>query len=286
MARSTPPLTWFRAFEAAARRLSFTAAAEELGLTQSAVSQQVRALEQRLGAALFLRKARGIALTDDGRRLLPQVAAALQTLAAATHAFDAGPARDLLTIATSVSVAQHILAPRIADFRAAHSGLRIRILSAIWPDDFAAPIADVEIRFGSEPQVGAGAQRLTPDRLIAVAARPLETPLHEQPLIEAVGTAERWSHWAEATAYAAPLEPQLHVDSYGMALDLARHGAGVALVSSLLAASALQGGAAALAHEASILGRDGYFLAQRKETAAAAAFAAWLREAVAGPPLR
>ena len=70
MTRTLPPLTWFRAFESAARHLSFTAAAGELSLTQSAISQHVRALEQRLGDRLFVRKARGVALTDAGRRLL------------------------------------------------------------------------------------------------------------------------------------------------------------------------------------------------------------------------
>ncbi|MEM6498530.1 MAG: LysR family transcriptional regulator, partial [Pseudomonadota bacterium] len=67
MSRSLPPLTWFRAFEAAARYLNFTTAADELGLTQSAVSQHVRALEERFGTQLFERKPRGLALTDDGR---------------------------------------------------------------------------------------------------------------------------------------------------------------------------------------------------------------------------
>ena len=65
MAKSLPPLTWFRAFEAAARHLSFTAAANEIGMTQSAVSQQVKSLEMRLGVALFTRQARGLSLTDS-----------------------------------------------------------------------------------------------------------------------------------------------------------------------------------------------------------------------------
>ena len=99
-------MTWFRAFEAAARHLSFTAAADELGLTQSAVSQHVRALEVRFGIQLFQRRPRGLALTDDGRKLLPKVGVALDTLADAAATFDADPTSDLLTIATSVSVAQ------------------------------------------------------------------------------------------------------------------------------------------------------------------------------------
>jgi len=105
MAKSLPPLTWFRAFEAAARNLSFTAAADEIGMTQSAVSQHVKALESRLGVALFIRKARGLALTDDGRKLIPQVASALGTLTAASRIFETGTTQNLLTVATSVSVA-------------------------------------------------------------------------------------------------------------------------------------------------------------------------------------
>lgn len=276
MPRNLPPLTWFRAFEAAARHLSFTAAADELGLTQSAISQQVRALEQRLGAALFVRKARGLALTDDGRKLLPQVGAAIQTLTQATRAYEVGPSRDLLTVAASVSVLQHILSPRIAEFLAQNQGLRLRVLSAIWPDDFNAPIADVEIRFGSKQQVGASAQRLTPDRLIAVAARPLHRPLETQTLIEAVGAAEGWAQWAQHCGYAVPLEPRVHVDSYGLALDMARDGAGVALTSSLLAAQALSSGDVVQAHEGEIEGQDGYFLAARADSAPAAAFKDWL----------
>lgn len=81
MSRSAPPVTWFRAFEAAARHLSFTAAADELGMTQSAVSQQVKAMETRFDTALFTRKPRGLALTDAGRKLVPQVAQALQLAA-------------------------------------------------------------------------------------------------------------------------------------------------------------------------------------------------------------
>ena len=91
MAKSLPPLPWFRSFEAAARSLSFTAAAQEIGLTQSAVSQQVKALETRLGVPLFVRRPRGLSLTDEGRKLLPQVAQALAGLAAAADSYGAPP---------------------------------------------------------------------------------------------------------------------------------------------------------------------------------------------------
>ena len=165
-----PPLTWFRAFEAAARCLSFTGAASELGMTQSAVSQQIRLLEQRLGVALFRRLARGIELTDEGRRLIPKVSGAIETLEDVTREFDSGSEGPDLTIAASVSMIQWYLAPGLPRFRRRHPQSVIRLINTTWPDEFHRPIADVEIRFGSEAMVGKGATRLTPDESILVAA--------------------------------------------------------------------------------------------------------------------
>ena len=106
MARALPPVAWFRAFESAARHLSFTAAAEELGLTQSAISQNVRSLEVRFSTILFERKPRGLALTDAGRRLLPDVTAAMGSLSNAAGIFEGASESGLLTVAASVSFAQ------------------------------------------------------------------------------------------------------------------------------------------------------------------------------------
>jgi DNA-binding transcriptional LysR family regulator len=283
-ARTLPPLTWFRAFEAAGRHLSFTAAADELALTQSAISQQVRALEVRLGTRLFLRKPRGLALTDDGRKLLPKVGSALEALAAAAGTFDTGPARGMLTIATSVSIAQWVIVPAIKDFLAAHPGLRIRILSTIWPDDFKTSIADVEIRFGSEKQVGAGAQRLLPDGLIAVASPQTTGRLENQLLIETVGTSEGWRSWARHAHYAAELEATIHVDSYGMALDFAMQGIGVALTSSLLAARWLASGRILQTHPAVLTSTEGYYLAVDSASGPALEFGRWLTEVALAHP--
>ena len=271
MARALPPLTWFRSFEAAARHLNFTAAAQEIGLTQSAVSQQVRLLEQRLGVSLFARKARGLALTDDGRKLLPKVGASLGQLAEATAAFDTGTAEDVLTVATSVSVARWIIAPRLSSFLDQHPDVKVRIISTIWPDDFRTPLADVEIRFGSAKQVGRGAVQLGPDGLIAVCA-----PNGVARLIETVGTSEGWQDWAKAAGQSIEATPSIFVDSYGAALDLAASGAGTALVSAWLAAGAVKSGRLVQTDPAQIIGTEGYFLARNADTPAAAAFANWI----------
>ncbi len=275
MGRSLPPLTWFRAFEASARHLSFTAAAAEIGLTQSAVSQQIKALETRLRVALFTRKARGLALTDDGRRLLPQVGAALERLAVATDMFDAGPTDELLTVAMSVSIAQWVVAPRLARFTTPNPGLRLRILSAIWSDDFHTAMADVDIRFGSRKQAGDSALELTPNRLIALTSPHMTKPLSEAPLIETVGTSDGWRRWGAAVGVDG-LNPTLYADSYGMALHLAAHGNGVALASELLAGHALASGQLIRAHPAAIAGKEGYYISINHPSAAAQQFQSWL----------
>ncbi len=274
MAKSLPPLTWFRAFEAAARHLNFTAAANEIGLTQSAVSQQVKSLETRLRVSLFTRQARGLLLTDDGRRLLPQVGAALQTLSNATQDFDTGPQQDLLTVAASVSITQWVITPYLAKFSARYPHIRLRFLSAIWPDDFHSARADVEIRFGSEKQVGQNAQALTPSQMIALKSPTLSGRLEELPLIGAVGTTDNWSSWNEG--HATDLRPTLFADSYGMALQLAAHGNGVALVSELLARHALDTSVLIRAHPGSIPSTDGYYLSVKEDNASARQFSDWL----------
>ena len=171
MPKSLTPLTWFRAFDAAARHLSFTAAADELGFTQSAISQHVRALEQRLGAPLFIRGKRALILTEAGRGLVPDVAAAMAQLARATERFVPSPEVPKLPIATSASVSQWVMAPGLRHFLAAHPGSALQLVSTIWPDDFSATRADIDIRFGADAVVGRNATLIEPSQLCAVVAK-------------------------------------------------------------------------------------------------------------------
>lgn len=269
-----PPLTWFRSFEAAARTLSFTAAAEEIGMTQSAVSQQVKSLELRLGVPLFARKARGLALTDEGRRLLPHVGAAIATLTQATEPYSRGRTPDLLTVASSVSVAQWVISPRLAEFRQAHPEIRLRVLSAVWPDDFQTSQADVEIRFGSKEQAGREAHPLLPNRLMPLKSPRLTGDPDHYPLIETVGTSAGWKAWQ--ARYGPTAEPAFYVDTYGLAMQMAADGNGVALVSELLAKHAIDSGLLEPAFEGAIPAVEGYFLLTHQTRAAAQVFAAWL----------
>ncbi|WP_299164710.1 LysR family transcriptional regulator [uncultured Tateyamaria sp.] len=278
MSKSLPPLNWFRSFEAAARTLSSTAAAHEIGLTQSAVSQQIRALEDRLGVRLFTRHARGLTLTDEGRKLLPQVETALDGLRVATAPYAHARNSAHITVAASLSIIEWVISPGLPDFHAHHPDVTIRFVSTIWPDEFAVARADVEIRFGSDKQVGKGAQALGPDRLIAVARD--SGPLGTMPLIETVGTSHGWAAWHQTTGQTAP-QPAYFVDSYGLALNLAANGSGAALVSSVVAGSALATGKVQQVHKTSIDAAEKYFLALQRSSDATQSFANWLSARIA-----
>lgn len=272
MAQSLPPLTWIRSFEAAARTLSFTAAAEEIGLTQSAVSQQVKSLELRLGVPLFVRKPRSLTLTDEGRKLLPQVGAALGALAQATAPFGRGAGLELLTVATSVSVAQWLISPKLPAFNAAHPEIKLRLLSTVWPDDFHSSQADVEIRFGSQTQVGKNARRLPMSRLVPVMA-PGQQLQSDMPLIETVGTSDGWQAW-QAT-HGTVGGPTIYTDTYGLAMQMAADGNGVALVNELLAQNAITTGKLERAFDRTIEAAEGYYLSTPSQSDEAAIFVEW-----------
>lgn len=245
-------------------------------MTQSAVSQHVKSLEQSLGVILFIRRARGVGLTDEGRKLLPQVGAALETLAAAAQSFEAGPTSNLLTIASSVSVAQWLIAPHLSEFTARHPDTRLRFLSTIWPDDFVTVHADVEIAFGSQKQVGRDAVLLEPSGLIALKSPTLLGDLQNLPLIESVGTSDGWKRWGEFVG--GDLKPQIFVDSFGAALNFALSGNGVALVTELLGQHAISTGALIRAHPATVTAKEGYFLRINIKNPAAVLFKNWLLE--------
>ncbi|MGB7286562.1 MAG: LysR substrate-binding domain-containing protein [Salaquimonas sp.] len=288
MARALPPLAWFRAFESSARNLSFTAAALELGLTQSAISQQVNSLEKRFGTLLFVRKSRGLALTDEGRRLVPTVAQAMAILHSASDTFDAKTDRQLLTVSTSVSIAQWYLVPRLKDFAAIHENVGIRLMTKVWPDEFADTSVDVEIRFDSNKSAGKNSKPLGSFKSILVCAPallardelsdPVEEWITNHPLIQVVGTSDTWQAWAKDVKHGLEINPTLFVDSHGMAVDLARSGSGIALTNRSIAAPSLNDGTLIRLEAPPMASQDGYHLTifPSRNTELATKFAEWL----------
>ncbi|MEQ8355423.1 MAG: LysR substrate-binding domain-containing protein [Kiloniellaceae bacterium] len=234
---SLPPLEWLRVFEAAARCGSFTAAANELGLTQAAVSQRMQNLELRLGVRLFLRKPRGIDLTADGEAYLPHVQSALTALLRSTADLFGAPRRRIL-IATPSSVAQLWIAPRLAVLTRDLPNLQIALSTVQRPSDYEATGADFEVRFGTGSWPGRRAARLFGEVLAPVAAPALcrdTTPdWRRLPQIAVAGPRDGWREWAAAAGVAPPRPPSLRFDTFVQALAAATAGAGVLLASLAL----------------------------------------------------
>lgn len=153
MSQSLPPLTAIRAFEATARHLSFTKAAAELGMTQAAVSYQIKLLEERVGAPLFLRRPRQIALSETGARLAPDVAQAFDILRN-TFADSRGLIDGMLSITSVPTFASHWLAANIGLFQLANPEIAVRVESSPHVVDFGVEEFDVGIRATSTPQQG------------------------------------------------------------------------------------------------------------------------------------
>lgn len=170
MARHLPPLNGLRAFEAAARHLSFTRAAEELNVTQTAISHRIRALEERLGVRLFRRLPRGLVLSEEAQLFLPPVRDAFDQIAAATERLSKEQTGGVLTVSVLPSFAAKWLVPRLGRFRAAHPDIDLRITAALELVDFARDDVDVAIRCGRGHYPGLRVQRLFGETIYPVCS--------------------------------------------------------------------------------------------------------------------
>lgn len=146
--KDLPPLQWLRAFEASARHLSFTAAATELNVTQSAISQQIKLLENYLGRSLFVRRARSLQLTNSAQLYLPDVQAAISQLRKSTELHFGKADSKTLTIRSNWAFSVFWLSPRLGDFLKQHPGLSINIIPALWEAEYHDKSDSVQIRFG------------------------------------------------------------------------------------------------------------------------------------------
>ncbi|RKP43845.1 LysR family transcriptional regulator [Trinickia fusca] len=228
------PLNALRAFEASARHASFTRAARELSVTQAAVSQQVRALEERLGVALFKRLPRGLGLTDEGLALLPVLTDAFDRIDAVLRRFEGGHFHEVLTVGVVGTFAVGWLMPRLQRFRVAHPFIELRLLTHNNLVDVAAEGFDFAIRFGDGNWPGTQATPLLNAPLGAMCtpelARRLKHPreLANETLLRSY-RADEWALWFEAAGVVPPAIRGPVFDSSQLMVEAAVQGAGVAL---------------------------------------------------------
>ncbi|KAA2213339.1 transcriptional regulator GcvA [Teichococcus oryzae] len=303
MRNKLPPLASLRAFEAAARHLSFARAAEDLLVTPGAVSQQVKQLEDWLGVALFRRLPKGVLLTDAGQLYGGELREVFARLAAASERVRRHATAPVLTISTSPSLAARWLIPRLGEFRARHPDIDVRIEVNPAPTDFARENVDVAIRHGPGPSwPGLHADLLFTDVLFPVcsprlleAGPPLRAPadlahftlLHEDPWIDSLGRLQdlTWGTWLAAMgAGDVDASRGLHFSQTHMSLQAALAGQGVALGSQLLAGEDLRAGRLVRPLPQEVRGENSYWFVCPEDAVSRprlAAFRAWLLEEAA-----
>lgn len=251
MARQLPPLNALRVFESAARHLSFTRAADELNVTQAAVSHQIKTLEDRLGLTLFKRMNRSLLLTDEGQTLAPAVTEALGIILSAVDRLHRHDQSGALTISTMDSFASSWLVPRLSRFQRLHPDIDVRILTSDTLVDMVRDNVDLAIRFGHGDWPGLHIERLMDENVFPVCApnaitedKPLNIPadLKRHTLLHDDMQAD-WSLWCESmgvTGFDVRRGPSFQHSN--LVIQAAMQGDGIALARGALVADLVKSG--------------------------------------------
>lgn len=295
--RRLPSLKALRAFEAAARHGSFSQAAAELSVTHAAISHQVRALEEELGAPLFHRTGRHVELTERGERLVPVLTAAFEQMA---DAWAQAGAKDNATLTVSVepSFAARWLVLRLGKFNRANPEIELRLLPSSDIVDFAREDVDIGIRYGLGEWPDVVSEKLFEATVYPVCSpalldprRPIRKPedLKSYPLLHEE-TMQHWVNWLEEAGVKNPrwaMRGPLFIEA-SLALQAAAGGQGVALANDTLAMADLAEGRLVRLFDIEMPDEEGYWLVYPEGTLKkprAEAFRRWIREeAGLGPP--
>jgi LysR family transcriptional regulator, glycine cleavage system transcriptional activator len=249
--RRLPPLNALRSYEAAARHLSFTKAAGELGVTPAAVSHQVKMLEDHMGVALFQRVNRQLVLTEAGAACLPGIRSSFEGLASAVDSISVAGRSGVLTVSVAPSLAGKWLLPRLERFKAMHPEIDVRVSASMQLVDFAGGEIDVAIRFGIGRYSGLRSERLVSEAVVPVCSpkllegpHPLRSPadvgfhtlLHDD-TPDDDASCPSWEMWLKAAGVDgvdASRGPRFNQSS--LVLEAAILGQGIALAKSTIAA--------------------------------------------------
>lgn len=291
--RFLPSMSLLSAFEAAARHQSFTAAAAELNLTQSAVSRQIRALEEVLGAELFLRERQTVRLTLAGETYAQQVREALRHISTATLNFRANPRGGTLNLAILPTFGTRWLAPRLPGFVAENPGITVNLTTRLAPFDFQLDPLDAAIHFGAPDWPGAELDPLMRETVVPACSPSLrdqhrfETPadLLAAPLLHLVSRPDAWERWFAAMDVAPDGVRGMLIDQFATVAQAATAGMGVALLPRFLFEAELARGDLVEALPGAVQSAGRYYLAwpsQRESYPPLQAFRRWIaREAAA-----
>lgn len=292
MSSDLPPLNALRAFEAAARLGSFSAAADSLHVTHGAVSRQVRALEDWLGTALFERHGRRVLLTSSGREYFLAVQSAFQNIAGATRRIAASTTRHRLTLDALPTFTMHWLLPRLTRFQLRHPDVELNLITSDRPPESSMNF-DLAIRRGPLEMPGCLVREFLVEREIPVCSPALlkRLPLREvrdlkrHTLLSSAGRAQSWHRWL-AEAGAPGLEPKgkQQFDHFYLTLQAAVDGIGVALGPRPVIDRELEAGRLVMPLPGpTVPSRAYYWLVpeNRADDPALQSFCAWLLEEIA-----
>ncbi|WP_296226326.1 LysR substrate-binding domain-containing protein [Ralstonia sp. UBA689] len=306
--RKLPPLSALRAFEAAARHLSMRRAADELSVTPTAISHQIRRLEDALGVALFERKVRALRLSEAGERLYPVLNTGFDAFAQAIgtiRAPDRVPTRQRVTLTAPVGLAARWLVPKLGAFATQHPGIDLRIHASDTVVDLHGGSADLAVRYGNRPAADSGlvAEHWFDDAFAPVCHPGLGVRTHADlmraPLIHSewqrtLPQPIGWARWAHAAGLDAVLKTDAGIvlSDDGHAISAAMAGQGVILANLPLVCDALQAGTLVQPFDGPVIRRYAFWLvapAARLEDAGVQAVWNWLhqcREPEAAQPLK
>lgn len=299
MTTRLPPLNALRTFEAAARHLSFTKAAEELFVTQAAVSHQIKALEEHLGVPLFRRLNRHLILTDQGQALLPSVRQAFDALTAGVQRVREHCGTGTLSISATASFAANWLAGRLARFQALHPDVEISLSTTPRLVDFLRENVDCGIRYGLGDWPGLRAVRLFDQELVPVCSpalldgpKPLRTPadLAHHTLLHVLGDMDDWRLWLRAAGVSG-IHPERgpKFDTLPLAMQSAINGGGILIGGAQILAAELASGRLVEPFDIELPLESGYYFVTpeiRADQPKIALFREWLLQEVAARPER
>ncbi|HEY1726000.1 MAG TPA: LysR substrate-binding domain-containing protein [Steroidobacteraceae bacterium] len=271
-----PSLRFLKTFHIAAKRGSFKAAADELCVTASAISHQIRALEQDLGIALFERGPRSLALSEAGAHYLEQLDPLFSRLESVTEQLRSRFSRAVVRLQVPPFFASELLLPRLADFSAVHGEIDIQIATDITPNEAHASDSDVSIVVGTGDWADVQATRLFPQSYVPACSPALlrqatirsVADLAQEALIAHNHRPELWDRWA-ALHGIGQLRPKqvIRFDTMSAVVHAAERGVGIALVSTPLSASRFSSGALLRLFDAELATGESYFLVTRPEDA-------------------
>lgn len=297
MSSRLPPLTALRAFEAAARHRSFTKAAQELFLTQSAISRHVRNLESLFGLALFYRDHRAVTLTADGEAYMREVVGAFSRIDLATRRLRTAGRQNVLNLQVFSTFAMHWLIPRLGRFQDANPEIDVRVTASVAPLDFEHSDIHASIRAvtGDWDDPSIRGDQLFEYRLIAIASPgalskwPIRMPadLRNATLLHSLARPEDWRVWLEAVGASEVLTDRgMKLESSAMCYLAAQKGLGIAIAQSFLVEEELRNGALVKVFPNEVPSERKYYLLtapRHLHDAALGVFRRWLLDELKAP---